>query len=179
MTVNTNFNSQGSATPVAGGYAQPAAGITEAIVTPADVSGNAYATSLASAGVANLQTAAYRDSIITVQAGSKASAPTAGAAVVSITPGVAGLWEVSGLVAITGTTVATLETNNLALNAGTVAAIANITFPVTGTTGSTNIGLIPATVLSLGASTAVSVTAVASATASSVYSATLVARRVG
>lgn len=179
MTVNTNFNAQGSTSPVTGAYAQPAAGIAEAVVTPADPSGNAYATSLATSGVANLQTAAYRDSLVTVQAGSKGSSLSAGGTVVSITPGTAGLWEVGGLIAITGTTVGTVETNNMGLGVGTVPAIANITYPVTGTAGSTNIGIIPPVVLSLTNSSVVNVTAVAAATSSSVYSATLVARKVG
>jgi hypothetical protein len=174
---NSNFNAQG--TPVAGGYAQPAAGITEAIVTPADPSGNAYATSLASSGTANLQTASYRDSIVTVQAGSKASAPSAGGTVVSITPGTAGLWEVITQVAVTGTTVATADSNNFALNVGTVAAISPITYAVTGTTGQGGAGAVPGVILNLGTGSVVNVTAVGNATSGSVYSATLIARRVG
>ncbi len=179
MTVNANFSQQGASTPAPGGYAQPSPGVTEQVVTCADPSGNAYATSLSSAGVANLQTAAYRDSIITAQNGSKASAPTAGATVVSLTPGTTGLWEVSALVGITGTTVSTADSNNFALNVGTVPAIPAITFPVQSTTGSSTLGQAPPVVLSLTGSSAVNVTAVANATAGSVYAATLVARRVG
>jgi hypothetical protein len=179
MAVNTNFNAQGASSPVQGAYAQPAAGITEQIVTPADTSGNAYATSLAVSGVANLQTAAYRDSLISVQNGSKASAPGAGGTIVSMTPGTAGLWEVIAQVAISGTTVATADSNNFALNVGTVATISPITYPVQSTTGSPTVGTTPPVILNLGTGSVLLVTAVGAATAGSVYAATLVARKVG
>jgi hypothetical protein len=176
MAVNSNFASQG--TPVAGAYAQPSAGITEAVVTPADPSGNAYVTSLASGGNANLQTAAYRDSIITVNNGSTSTHPSAGGTIVSITPGTAGLWEVIAQVGISGTTVAAADSNNFALNVGTVASIAAITYPVQSTTGA-GPSTVPGIILNLGTASVLNVTAVATSTAGAIYSATLVARRVG
>ncbi len=179
MAVNSNFSSQGAATPAPGGYAQPSPGVTEQIVTPADPSGNAYATSLAVSGTANLQTAAYRDSLISVQNGSKASAPSAGGTIVSMTPGTAGLWEVVAQVAISGTTVAAADSNNFALNVGTVATISPITYPVQSTTGSPTVGATPPVIVNLGTASVLLVTAVGNSTAGSVYAATLVARKVG
>jgi hypothetical protein len=178
MAANSNFVSQGA--PVLGGFAQPSPGITEAVVTPADPSGNAYATSLAASGTANLQTAAYRDSIATVQAGSKAAAPSAGGTCVSITPGTVGLWEITGLLGITGTTVAATDTNNFQLVANGSTLISTITFPVQSTTGSSTQGVFgPLVVNMTGTANTVQVQAAANSTGSSVYSATLVARRVG
>lgn len=178
MAVNSAFNQQSASSPVPGGYAQPSAGITEQLVTPADPSGNAYQTSLASGGVANLQTANYRDSQATVQAGSKATSPSSGGTVVSITPGTAGLWEISGSVGIAGTTVSATDSNNFALNVGTVPSIAAITYSVQSTTGGGAASL-PATILNLTGSSVVNITAVAGATSGAIYSGTLVARRVG
>jgi hypothetical protein len=176
---NSNFNTQGSSTPVLGGYAQPAAGITEAIVTPADPSGNAYATSLAASGTANLQTAQYRDSIITVNAGGTSAAPGIAATVATITPGTAGLWEITGNLSIIGTTVALQDTNNMSLCQNQTAKLSPLSFPVTSTTGSTAVVPIVPVILNLGASDLVNVLAIRAATASSVYAANLVARRVG
>jgi len=176
---NSSFNAQSPNEPVTGGYAQPAPGITEQIVTIGDVNGNALATSLASGGVASLQTASYRDSAITVQATGTASAPAAAAVVVTITPGTAGLWEVSGKVTISGTTVAAADTNNMALYQTSTARLNPILVIVPSTTGSTVEWDIPPVVLNLSAVDTVNVKALGNATASSVYGATLVARRVG
>ena len=176
---NSNFNAQGSSSPVQGGYAQPAAGITEAIVTPADPSGNAYVTSLASGGSANLQTSAYRDSVITVNAGGTSAAPGVAGSVATVTPGTAGLWEIYGNLSIIGTTVSLQDSNNMSLAQNGTLRTSPLVFPVTSTTGSTGIVAIPPTILNLGASDVVAVTVIRAATAGSVYSANLVARRVG
>lgn len=177
MPVNTNFNSQG--TPVPGGYAQPSPGVTEQLETIADTAGNALATELASGGVAVLESGLYRDTIVTAQVGNKAPAPAAGAVVATVTPGTAGKWEVSVILAITGTTVATVDSNNFAINQTSTAVISPVAFPVNGTTGSPNEVIVPPVVLNLSAADTVNVTAIANATASSVYSATIVCRRVG
>lgn len=179
MSTNPNFNPQSGSSVVAGGYAQPAPGVTEALVTIGDPTGNALATSLAASGVANLQTANYRDSAVTVQISTVAAAPAAAAVVATITPGTAGLWEISGTLTITGTTVAAADTNNMALYQAAVAKINPLQVVVPSTTGSTQSWPIPTVVLNLSASDTVNVKALAAATASSAYGATLVARRVG
>lgn len=178
MPTNTNFNPQGSA-GVTGGYAQPSPGVTEGVVTPADPSGNAYATELAASGTAILEAGLYRDTIVTAQAGGKATAPTAGTVVATVTPGTAGKWEVSVILAVTGTTVATVDSNNFAVNQTSTAVISPVASPVNGTTGSPNEVIVPPVVLNLSAVDTVNVTAIANATASSIYSATIVCRRVG
>ena len=179
MPTNSNFNPQGSNTPVAGGYAQPSPGVTEQIETLADPQGNAYATTLAANGVANLQTANFRDGQVTVQTTATKLTATAGQVVATITPGTAGIWEVYGYVTVTGTTVAATDTNNMALNQTGAAKLSPIMYTVTGTTGMTTPQAIPPTLLNLSAVDTVNVTAIANATSSSVYQVTLVARRVG
>lgn len=177
MAVNSNFSTQGI--PVPGGYAQPAAGVTEQIETPADPSGNAYLTELASGGNAILETGFYRDTIVTAQVGAKATAPTAGTVVATVTPGTAGKWEVNVILAITGTTTAAADSNNFAINQTAAAVMSPVPFPVNGTAGSPNEVIVPPIVLNLSAVDTVNVTAIANATASSVYSAAIVCRRVG
>lgn len=176
MATNTNFNTQG--TPVAGGYAQPSPGVTEVIVTPADTSGNAYATELPSGGTSILETGFYRDSIVTAQGAGKQTAPTAGTVVATVTPGTAGLWECTVTLAVTGTTVATADSNNFAINQTAAAKVSPVPFPVNGTTGSPS-EVVIVLVLNLSGADTVNVTAIANATASSIYSAVVVARRVG
>jgi hypothetical protein len=175
---NSNFNAQSNTFPVQGGYAQPSPGITEAVVTAADPSGNAYVTSLASGGNANLQTTQYRDSIITVNAGGTSAAPGIGATVATITPGTAGLWEVYGTVGVAGTAVvAQADSNNMQLSQSGTARVSPIVCNATAA-ASTNVA-IPAVILNLGASDTVQVLAIRAATAATIYSAALVARRVG
>jgi len=175
---NSNFNAQGTSSPVTGGYAQPSAGVTEAIVTPADPSGNAYVTSLASGGSANLQTSAYRDSLVTVNAGGTAAAPGIGATIATITPGTAGLWEIYGTVGVAGATNTLADSNNVQLQQAASAKISPLCLPVGASVSSAN-AAIPATILNLGASDAVLVTAIRAATSGTTYSAALIARRVG
>ena len=178
MSVNTSFNAQGTANPVAGGYAQPATGITEAVVTPADPSGNAYATSLAAAGTANLQTTAYRDSLITVNAGGTSAAPGIGATVATMTPGTAGLWEIYGTVGVAGTAVvAQADSNNMQLAQSGTPRVSPLVCNATAA-AATNVAISP-TVLNLSATDTVQVLALRAATAATIYAANLVARRVG
>lgn len=176
---NSNFNAQGANSPAPGGYAQPSPGVTEQVVTDADPSGNAYATELASGGTAILETGNYRDSVITVQASGVQAAPTAATVIVTITPGTAGLWEITGNVTITGTTVAATDSNNVGLYQTAAAKLNFIPVAVTGTTGSTQSWPIQPTVLNLSGADTVNVKAIANATASSSYTANLTARRVG
>jgi hypothetical protein len=177
MPVNPNFSTQG--TPVPGGYAQPASGVTEQIETPADPSGNAYATELASGGTAILEEGLYRDTIVTAQAGGKQTSPTAGTVIATVTPGTAGKWEIWVNLAITGTTTAAADSNNFALNQTATPLLSPISFPVNGTTGAPNEVNLPPIIANLSGVDTVNVTAVANATASAVYSANIVCRRVG
>lgn len=178
MPTNSNFNQQSSTSPVPGGYAQPSPGVTEQIVTIGDPQGNAYATSMAASGVANLQTAAFRDSTVTVQATATQTSPTASTVIATITPGTAGLWEVSGEVTVSGTTVAAADTNNMTLFQTATSRLPILTI-VPSTTGSTVAWPITPITLNLSGADTVNVKAVANATTNAVYGATLVARRVG
>ncbi len=173
---NTNFNAQGQ--PVAGGYAQPSPGVTEAIVTVGDVSGNALATSLASSGTANLQTANYRDSVITVQASAATTGPAAAAVLATVTPGTAGLWEITGTASITGTSVVAAESNNIALYQTSTARLNPVPMPAStaGTAAPITFGPV---ILNLSGADTVNVKALANATATAIYAVSVTARRVG
>lgn len=176
MPTNTNFNTQG--TPVPGGYAQPSPGVTEQLETPADPAGNAYATSLASGGVANLQTANYRDSVITVQAAATQTGPTAATVIATVTPGTAGLWEINAEVSITGTSVVAAESNNVALYQTSTARLNPIPMPAT-TAGVNPPVTIGPLVLNLSGADTVNIKALANATGTAIYAASIIARRVG
>jgi hypothetical protein len=178
MPTNTNYNPQGSATPAPGGYAQPSPGVTEQIVTIGDVSGNALATSLAASGVANLQTANYRDSVITVQAAAATTGPAAAAVLATVTPGTAGLWEIFAEVSITGTSVVAAESNNVALYQTATARLNPIPMPAT-TAGVNPPVAIGPVVLNLSGADTVNIKALATATATAIYAASIIARRVG
>ncbi len=176
MPVNSNLNAQG--TPPPGAYAQPAPGIVEQAVTPVDVSGNAYATELASGGVSILEEAFYRDAQITVQASATTTGPAAAAVLATITPGTAGLWEVTAEVSITGTSVVAAESNNAALYQTATARLNPIPMPATtaGVNPPVTIGPI---VLNLSGADTVNIKALANATATAIYAASIIARRVG
>lgn len=176
MPVNSNLASQG--TPVAGGYAQPSPGVTEAAVTPVDTSGNAYATSLAASGVANLQTANYRDSIATAQAAGTQTGPAAATVIATVTPGTAGIWEVMAEVSITGTSVVAVESNNVALYQTATAKINPVPMPATtaGVNPPITIGPLK---LNLSAADTVNIKALANATGTAIYAASIICTRVG
>lgn len=146
---------QGANTPVAGAFLQPSPGITAAAVEP------------------------YRDSQITTQVASQASAPGAGATVATVTPAVAGIYEVSGTVSISGTTVAAAESNNMQLKQGSTEKLTNIPIAVNGTSGAPGAAPFGPVLLSLDGATAVTVVAVGASTASSIYAAQIVCRLVG
>jgi hypothetical protein len=131
-----------------------------------------------SAGLAMTAVANFRDSSITVQAGTSATTPSAGATIASITPGVAGLWEVTANIGISGTTAVLVDSNNFALNAGGSAVLGRICYPVLGTAGAVPETIQPV-VLNLTASSVVTVTAIANATSGATYTANIVARQVG
>ena len=159
---------------------QPAPGIVEQAFIPADVNGSLQQTVAGpTSGYSYFGTANFRDAQVTVQGGSTASAPAAGGTVVSITPGTAGLWEVTASLAISGTTTAAAESNNMALYQSATARLSPIPFAVISTTGAAGAVTAPSVILNLSASDTVMVKAVANATASSVYAASVVARRVG
>lgn len=176
MAVNPNLATQGSAP--GGAYAQPAPGIVEQAVTLADINGNAYATSLAASGVANLQTVNYRDSAITVQAAATSTGPAAAAVIATITPGTAGIWEILAEVSITGTSVVAAESNNVALYQTATARLNPIPMPATtaGVNPPVTIGPLR---LNLSGADTVNIKALANATATAIYAASIIATRVG
>jgi len=177
MPTNTNFNPQGAST-VPGGFAQPSPGVTEQIETPADPSGNAYATVLAASGTAILETANYRDSGVTVQVATATTGPAAAAVLATVTPGTAGLWEVTGEISITGTSVVAVESNNAALYQTSTAKLNPIPMPAT-TAGVNPPVAIGPVVLNLSAADTVNIKALANATGTAIYAASIIARRVG
>ena len=179
MAVNTNLNTQGSAP--GGAYIQPSPGYVIQATTDVDVNGLLQQSVVSpTSGFSYFGVANYRDAIATVQAGSKAAAPSAGGTVVSITPGTVGFWEITGLLGITGTTVTGTDTNNFQLLANGSTLISTITYPVQSTTGNNTPGPFgPVVVNVTGTANTVQVQAAGNSTGSSVYSATLVARRVG
>ncbi len=141
----TALNAQGTA--VAGGYIQPASGVT-------------------AAGVVQ-----FGDTQVTAQVSSSANAPGALGTVATVTPGTAGLWKVSGTVSISGTTVAAAETNNMQLRQTTTARLTNIPIGVNGTTGAPGSCPFGPIILNLSATDTVNVVAVGASTASSIYGA--------
>jgi hypothetical protein len=176
---NSNFTAQSASSPVTGGYIQPAAGITAALVAESDTSGNAVKSIGASGGVFYAGVGQYRDQSATVQNSATASAPTAGTAVATLTTPAAGTYEVYGTLSISGTTVATADSNNFNLKKGATTLLTNIPIAVNSTTGTP--GAIPfgPVIVVLDGSTSVTVNAVANATGSSIYAAQLIGRLVG
>lgn len=151
----TNLSAQSSSSPASGAYYQPAPGIAITGVEP------------------------YRDSQITAQVSSSAAAPGAVGTVATVTPGTAGLWEVSGTVSISGTTVATAETNNMRLRQTAATVLANIPIGVNSTTGAPGAVPFGPVILNLSDTDTVNVVAVGASTASSIYGAQIVCRLVG
>lgn len=122
--------------------------------------------------------AAFRDAQPTVQVSGSATSPTTATNIVTCTPGTAGLWEVSGYIMITGTTVGATDTNNMSVNQTSTARYTPMIY-IPSTTGSTTQWPITAVILNLSAADTVNIKPVVNATASSVYSAAIVVRRVG
>ncbi|MFF5977029.1 hypothetical protein ACFY7C_36615 [Streptomyces sp. NPDC012769] len=108
---------------------------------------------------------------------SSVNAPAAGATVASIANLTAGTYEVEVTSFITGTTVATLESDNMRFHIGATPAGVIIN-PVPGTTGATDVGSF-STRINLTATTTISVVAIGAATAGSVYKASIVAKKIG
>lgn len=176
---NANFNAQDPNHPVAGGYIQPSTGVTGAVVTLSDVSGNAQKTIGASGGLAYFGTAGYRDQTVTVQNSATASAPTAGTAIATLTTPAAGTYEIYGTASISGTTVAAADSNNINLKKGGTTLLTNIPIAVNGTTGAPGSYTFGPLIITLDGATSVTATAVGNATASSIYAVQLVGRLVG
>jgi hypothetical protein len=134
--------------------------------------------SLTTAGGLRTFNKEFRDSVVTAQVTTTASAPTAATVVATVTPGTAGIWEVTGFIAITGTTVGAAETNNMGLYQ-TAASKYVIPILVASTTGNLFAWPIPPILLNLSGADTVNVKAIGNATSGSVYLASLVCRRVG
>lgn len=121
----------------------------------------------------------YKDGQLTVQGAGKQTAPTAATVVATCTPGTAGLWEITGSVAISGTTTVAADSHNTALNQTSTARLSPIPFGLISTTGASGDVKFGPVILNLSATDTVNITAIANATASSVYAAAVVARLVG
>jgi len=179
MSANTNFNTQDPNHPVNGGYVQPAAGVTGALVCLTDTAGSAVKSVGTASNVTYLGVGQYRDASVTVQASATAAAPTAGTAVATLTTPAAGIYEISGTLALSGTTAVATDSHNFALKKGATTLLANIPFGLISTTGAAGSVPFGPVIVSLDGATSVTVNAVVSATASSVYAAQLIGRLVG
>lgn len=130
------------------------------------------------AGLAISGVEPYRDTTITTQVTTAATSPGALGVIATCTPGTAGLWEITGFIAITGTTVGAAETNNMGLYQTTTSRYV-IPILVASTTGNLFAWPIPPIVLNLSAADTVNVKAIGAATTGAVYLASIVARLVG
>lgn len=110
-------------------------------------------------------------------AGATAAAPTAGTAVATIASGSlpSGLYDIEVTIGMNGTLVSATDTSNMALKSGATTLIAKLAYTANGTSNPTSTFRLRA---SMDGSSALTVNAVASATASSVYSATIIATQV-
>ena len=109
--------------------------------------------------------------------GSPVAAPAANAAIASIAGLTSGTYEVEISAFITGTTVAALESSNMNFRIGGVAS-GVILVPVPGTSGANACGIFRTRINVAGPIT-ISVNAIAAATASSSYVASIVAQKIG
>lgn len=111
-------------------------------------------------------------------AGATASAPAAGATVATILSGSlpAGLYDVEVWIGMNGTLAAGTDTSNMALKVGATTVVPKLAYVANGTSNQ------PAGPFrirySMDGSSAITVVAVGAATASSVYSATIIATQV-
>lgn len=135
--------------------------------------------SLTTAGQLRTFSYGYRDSQVTAQVATSTAAPGAGGTVATVTPGTAGLWEVSGTVSISGTTVAANETNNMQLRQTSTAKLTNIPIAVNGVTGAPGAVPFGPLILNLSNVDTVNIIAVNAGTGSSIYGAQIVCRLVG
>jgi hypothetical protein len=174
---NSNLSAQG--TPPGGAYIQPAPGIVIQATTDTDVNGNLQqSVAGANSGYAYLGVASFRDAWTTVQAGGTAVGPAGGGTVVTCTPGTAGYWEVTATLGLSGTTIAAADSNNMALYQTSTAKFSPLPL-VCATAGITGSVTLPPVILSLSAADTVNVKALGAATGTAVYTAAVVARRVG
>jgi len=121
----------------------------------------------------------YRDSQATFQTAAAITSPAANGIIASITPGTAGLYEVTGLISVTGTTAAATDSNNFKLNQSATGVVNPIPYACEGATGGVGTIPVPPVVLNLLGTDSVSLRAVAAATTGAVYAALIIARRVG
>jgi hypothetical protein len=105
------------------------------------------------------------------------TAPAAGAAIATTPALSVGTWDIECITYIGGTTVASLEATNMRLLVG-AAAIGRIMNPVPGTTGGVGTGQLRVRYKVTSGTPVASIIAVAAGTAGSVYSASIVAKRV-
>lgn len=140
-------------------------GVTQPISGAVSVTGT-----VSMSGAAKL----FRDSAATVQAAGSATGPTAGTAITTVAITATGLWEITVGLFLFGT-VAVAETNNVQLRQNATARLSPILVP-----GLINVFPAPTTVvLSCTATDTVSVNAIANATVTASYAATITARQVG
>lgn len=130
---------------------------TNPVFTPVNASGNVIG-----------------DSAVTVQASGTPAAPTAGAAVASVTIPAVGLYAITATYFLSGT-VAAGDANNVQLRQNATPRLTPLPLPAVAN------ALTPAVtvVLNCAANDTVSLNAVGAGTAAAVYNAVLVARQVG
>ncbi len=144
---------------------------------PTYVTGNSDPISLTTTGMVRTFDVLYRDTTVTAQAGGTSTGPAGGATIVTVTPGTAGIWEVTGGVSVTGTSVVGAESNNMGLYQTAASVLVPIPMPCT-TAGSGMVQPFGPLLLNLSGADTVNVKAIGAATATAVYAASVVARRV-
>lgn len=166
---------QGSTTAGQSGPLMQAAATT---AEPTYVNATTNPLSLTLTGGLRTFTRAYRDSIITAQGSATSTGPTAGTVVATVTPGTAGLWEVTVTLSISGVSVIAAESNNMGLYQTAAARLAPLVFAATtaGVPAPVTTGGI---ILNLSGADTVNVKAIANATATAIYAAQIICRRVG
>lgn len=147
----TSLQAQSPDNPAAGAYIQPSPGVAVPGVVP------------------------FRDTQISVQGQGTQTGPAATTVIATCTPGVAGLWEVTAQVSISGVSVIAVESNNMALYQTATAKVNPIPSPST-VAGVSPPVTIPSVILNLSATDTVNVKALANATATAIYAANIVCK---
>lgn len=145
---------------------------------PAYVSGQTNPLSLTTAGGMRTFNKAYRDSVVTAQGSGTQTGPAAGTVVATVTPGTAGLWEVTVVVSISGVSVIAAESNNMGIYQTAAAKLSPVVYAAT-TAGTPQPVPSGPMILNLSAVDTVNVKAIANATATAIYAAQIICRRVG
>jgi hypothetical protein len=119
-----------------------------------------------------------RDASPTTQVTGQVTAPAAGATIATITPGFTANLEIWIGIAVTGVTVAAVDSHNAALFKNVAAQLSPLPFVVPGTVGMTDTTWIPPIIYNTVGTDTINVKALANATALSVYTVCIIVRHI-